>query len=290
MSQPQSIHGDTVLGVLKLKVSNLQRSIQFYREVVGFQVLRNEGDSAQLSVDGKNPYLLLEEVKDSVVTARQSTTGLYHFAVLVPTREQLGLSLRTLAQSGIPVGQGDHLVSEALYISDPDNNGIEIYCDRPRSEWKKDAAGNYIMATDPVDIEGLLRLAGDKEWTGLSADTILGHIHLHVSELSASKVFYCDVLGFDLVADMSKTMGANFVSAGGYHHHIGMNIWAGIGAPQPPANGTGLAYYTIILPSTTELERILDNIIRAGYLLIEQNGVWAVKDPSGIEVRLIAAV
>jgi catechol 2,3-dioxygenase len=285
----QSIHASTVLGQLKLKVSNLERSIQFYREVVGFQVLSQVTGTAQLTVDGTNTFLILEEIPNAAVVPRRSAAGLYHFAILVPTREQLGLSLRNLIKSGIHIGQGDHLVSEALYIEDPDHNGIEIYCDRPRSEWKKDAEGYYIMGSDPVDIEGLLKLAGDKPWTGLSAETILGHIHLHVSELPKSRVFYCDILGFDMVTDASKVMGAYFISAGGYHHHIGMNIWAGVGAPEPPTNGTGLAYYTIVLPSSAELDNTLDKIRNAGIAVAGHDDYWLVKDPSGIEIRLTSA-
>ncbi|WP_239616001.1 VOC family protein [Cohnella mopanensis] len=286
----QSIHENTVLGQLKLKVSDLERSIRFYREVVGFQLLSQEGRLAKLSVDGKNTFLILEQLPNAVVVPRRSATGLYHFAILVPTREDLGLSLRTLAESGIHIGQGDHLVSEALYIADPDNNGIEIYCDRPRSEWKKDSEGNYIMGSDPVDIKGLLELAGDKPWNGLSKGTILGHIHLHVSDLAKSRQFYCDVLGFDMVADAAEMMGAYFISAGGYHHHIGMNIWAGVGAPRPPLNGTGLAYYTIALPSDEELDRVLAKLTTAGIPSVQENGYWQVKDPSGIEIRLTAAI
>lgn len=285
----QSIHENTVLGKLKLKVSNLERSIRFYKETIGFQVLSEEAGSAKLTVDGINEFLILEEVPNANVVPRRSASGLYHFAILVPTREQLGLSLRRLAESGIHIGQGDHLVSEALYIADPDHNGIEIYCDRPRSEWRKDAEGNYIMASNPVDIEGLLKLAGDKPWTGLPAGTILGHIHLHVSELPASRVFYCDILGFDIVSDASKMMGALFIAAGGYHHHIGMNIWAGVGAPQPPADSTGLAYYTIALPFAAELDRILKKLANAGIPATHQEDHWQVKDPSGIEIRLVAA-
>jgi len=285
-----SIHENTVLGVLKLKVSNLERSIQFYREVIGFGLLSQEADTAQLTVDGSTPFVIIEEIPNASVVQRRSVAGLYHFAILVPTREQLGLSLRNLMKYGIHIGQGDHLVSEALYISDPDHNGIEIYCDRPRSEWRKDVSGNYIMATDPVDIEGLLKLAEGKTWTGLSPGTILGHIHLHVSELAKSKAFYCDVLGFDIVADASEMMGAYFISAGGYHHHIGMNIWAGIGAPPPPDNSTGLAYYTIVLPSQAELERTLQRLNTAGVTVTENGAEWLLKDPSGIEIRLTSAV
>lgn len=287
MSQP--IHPNTVLGELKLKVSNLERSITFYREVVGFRVLSQQESIAHLTVDGIHTFLILEQIPNAAVTPRRSSSGLYHFAILVPNREQLGLSLRTLIKSGIHIGQGDHLVSEALYIDDPDHNGIEIYRDRPRSTWKRDADNNYVMASNPVDIEGLLKEAGEKEWSGLSPDTILGHIHLHVSELPKSRAFYLDVLGFEMAADASKMMGAYFISAGGYHHHIGLNIWAGVGAPQPPENATGLSYYTIVLPSDDELDRTLEKIRNAGITVSEQAGVWLVKDPSGIEIRLTVA-
>lgn len=283
-----SIHANTTLGIVKLKISNLERSLLFYKEVIGFQVLSQRAETAQLTVDGKTPFLELEQLPEASITPRRSTAGLYHFAILVPTREQLGLSLRNLIKYGIHIGQGDHLVSEALYISDPDNNGIEIYRDRPRSTWKRDANNNIIMASDPVDIEGLLKEAGDKPWPGLSQDTILGHIHLHVSDLAKSRAFYCDILGFDMVIDGGKQMGALFISAGGYHHHIGLNIWAGVGSPPPQVNGTGLRYYTIILPTSSELEVVIGRIQAAQIPVVQQDDSWTVVDPSGIEIRLVS--
>ncbi|MFC5470674.1 VOC family protein [Cohnella suwonensis] len=284
-----SIHADTKLGELKLKVRDLARSVRFYSDIIGFKVLKQEGNVALMTVDGENVFLALEQLPDAVLVPERSATGLYHFAILVPTREQLGISLRKLAESNIRIGQGDHLVSEALYLSDPDQNGIEIYRDRPRSEWTKDEAGNIVMGTEAVDIQGLLALAGDKPWTGLPADTVLGHIHLHVDHLATAKAFYCDVLGFDIVADMSRRMGAYFISAGGYHHHIGMNIWAGAGAPRPPENGTGLDYYTIVLPSAEQLRITLDRLGKVGIPAAEHQGYWLVQDPAGISVRLSAA-
>ncbi|WP_373229264.1 VOC family protein [Cohnella sp.] len=284
-----SIHPNTVLGIVKLKVSHLKRSLQFYTDVVGLRILNQQATTAEMTVDGITPILSLEEISSATITPRRSTAGLYHFAILVPTREALGLSLRNLIKSGIHIGQGDHLVSEALYISDPDNNGIEIYCDRPRSTWKRDVNNNIIMASDPVDTESLLREAGDKIWSGLTTDTIIGHIHLHVSDLAKSRAFYCDILGFDMVVDGGSFMGALFISAGGYHHHIGLNIWAGVGAPPPQEHGTGLKYYTIILPSESELDIVLERIKNAQIPLIQQDEIWIVVDPSGNEVRLTAA-
>jgi catechol 2,3-dioxygenase len=284
-----AIHPETSLGQLQLKVSDMERSIRFYLDVVGFRLLDRSGNIARLTVDGQTAFLILEEIPNAFVVPGRSAAGLYHFAILVPTRELLGLSLRNLALHRIPVGQGDHLVSEALYISDPDNNGIEIYCDRPRSQWQKDEHGNYVMGTDPVDIEGLLKLAENKPWTGLSPSTILGHIHLHVSELAASRRFYCDVLGFEIMADAARTMGAYFIAAGGYHHHIGMNIWAGVGVSLPPANGTGLSYYTIQVPSKAELDRLEARLTASGFPVERQEDFLQTKDPSGIVIRLLAA-
>jgi len=284
-----SIHANTMLGKVKLNISDLERSIQFYLNVLGFKLLRREAHVAYLTVDGVEPLLILEEVQHAPVLPRRAHTGLYHFAILVPSREQLGLVLRNMIKAGIQIGQGDHYVSEALYIEDPDRNGIEIYRDRPRDTWRLDANNNIVMGTDPVDIEGLLQEAGDKPWTGLAAGTIVGHIHLHVADLRQAKAFYCDVLGFDVVADMSRAMGALFISAGGYHHHIGLNIWAGVGAPQPPAGSTGLVYYEIALPSAEALEQTLGRLRDAGVEVAQQSEAWIVHDPFGIEIRLMLA-
>jgi catechol 2,3-dioxygenase len=278
---------DIKLGLVKLNVSNLERSIRFYKEIVGLQVLQSTSTKAELTIDGSQPFLLLEEIQHAQVTPRRSAAGLNHFAILLPTRKDLGASLRNLIQSGIHIGQADHLVSEALYITDPDNNGIEIYCDRPRSTWRRDASGNYIMASDPIDWEGLLSEAEGYEWNGLPVGTTLGHIHFHVKNLQKSKVFYCDILGFDVVADASETMKALFISAGGYHHHIGMNIWAGEDAPTRPSNGTGLDYYTIVFPNEKTRNEALERLQGEGVQATELDDALFVTDPSGIRLRLL---
>ena len=152
------IHPSTKLGPVSLRISNLAQSVRFYTEVVGLKMLRQHGRVAELTADGKQPLLIIEEIQD-LVRPQTRTAGLYHFAILVPNRESLGLALANLIAHNISVGQGDHLVSEALYINDPDGNGIEIYADRPRDTWKRDANGEYVMTTDPVDVEGLLALS-----------------------------------------------------------------------------------------------------------------------------------
>lgn len=281
------LHQSTELGEVKLKVNNLQRSIKFYQEIIGFKVLSHKGNIAEFTVDGVHPLLILEEMPNAITPRIRTTTGLYHFAILVPNREQLGLSLRQLINSGIHIGQSDHAVSEALYVSDPDQNGIEIYADRPRESWRKDAEGNVIMSLDPIDWDGLLEVSSDLVWTGLTSDTIIGHVHLHVADLQKTEAFYVDLLGFDMMLDGAERMGALFVSAGGYHHHLGLNIWAGIGAPQPPQHATGLVYYTIVLPNQSELITVIDRLRTAGFAVQQETVGWSVQDPSGITIRII---
>lgn len=283
-----TLPANTVLGEVKLKVRNLANLLNFYTDVIGLQVLNRDTHTAELTADGKKPLLVLEELPNAITLPERSTTGLYHFAILVPSRKQLGLSLRRLAEYGVRIGQADHLVSEALYLSDPEGNGIEIYRDRPRSEWKWEN-GNVAMATDPLDIPGILREAEDSPWQGLPPETIMGHIHLHIADLEKAREFYCDLLGWGMAADMSRVMRALFISAGGYHHHIGLNVWAGIGAPRPPANATGLDYYKVVLPSAAELEELVTRVHEAGVEIVEQDGAWVVEDPFGIEIRFSAA-
>ncbi|WP_433944179.1 VOC family protein [Paenibacillus sp. SN-8-1] len=280
------IHPATNIGVVKLKVSGLERSVAFYQEVVGLKVLNQQGNTAELTVDGIHPLVVLQELDQADVLPRRAGAGLYHFAILLPDRTSLGLSVRNLIQHQIPVGQGDHLVSEALYINDPDNNGIEIYADRPRETWQRDEQGHYVMTTDPVDIDGLLAASEGMEWTGLPVGTRIGHVHFHVSDLKKAEEFYCQVLGFDIVANYGGS--ALFVSAGGYHHHIGLNTWAGVGAPPVPENAAGLDYYELILPSLSEVEAVVQRLKESGNELQQKNGEWFAKDPFNIQVKLTA--
>ncbi|WP_308636390.1 VOC family protein [Paenibacillus silvisoli] len=274
------------IGSVHLRVSELERSIAFYREVVGLQVLERVEGGADLGVpDGSAPLLHLREIPNATPRPRRSGAGLYHFALLVPDRRSLGLALRNLLASGIHVGHSDHLVSEALYIADPDNNGIEIYRDRPRGEWGRDAKGGIVMGLEPLDREGLLAEAGDEPWNGLPAGTTMGHIHLHVTELPTTEHFYTDVLGFELVAQMADS--ALFISAGGYHHHIGLNVWAGIGAPLVPATAPGLDFYQIVLPSENAQMALFARLQAASVPLQTDRGTIIVRDPSGIEIHLV---
>jgi len=281
------LHPQVGLGEVKLKVSNLERSVRFYEEVLGFQTARRAERVAEMCAADGRVLLILEEIPDAIVVPPNRTTGLYHFAILLPTRRDLGLALRRMIDKGIEIGQADHAVSEALYISDPDYNGIEVYRDRPREEWTYEPDGSIHMVTEPIDWRGLLREAEGHEWRGLPEKTVIGHVHLHVGDLYQARKFYCEQFGFDMMVDVGRFMGALFVSAGGYHHHLGLNIWAGRGAPRPPANGTGLDYYTITFPDVQALQSTLDHLRANGIAVREQDDrSWRTEDPSGNGIRL----
>ena len=272
------IHKDTRLGYVHLTVSDMNRSLHYYQNSLGLKMQKLEGDTAFLGA-GKENLLLLTEVRGAKRIPR--TTGLYHFALLVPSRVELAKVLRNLVGSGAGVeGASDHLVSEALYLSDPDGNGIEIYRDRPRETWQFDQS-KIRMAVDPLDFRGLMaELDAEAEpWDGLHPDTVLGHMHLHVSNLQEAEEFYTRVIGFDLMLNYGGS--AAFLSAGGYHHHLGINIWNGIGAPRPLPDSIGLRYFVISLTSTDELQA-LENRLQAAEISYQVMGDGlVVRDPSG---------
>ncbi|MSO62133.1 MAG: VOC family protein [Acidobacteria bacterium] len=234
---------DAHLGAVSLTVKDLDRSVSFYRDILGFRELSREGRTAFLSANGDRVLIELHERRDAVAKPRRST-GLFHFAILVPSRAALGRSLRRLSDRQWPLsGVADHLVSEALYLNDPDGLGIEIYRDRPRDTWRS-ANGELAMATDPLDVESVANEPGaEVTWHGLETGTVIGHVHLHVSRLDKGEAFYCGRIGFEPV--VRGYPGALFVSAGGYHHHLGMNTWVGVGAAAPPENAVGLRSFTV---------------------------------------------
>jgi catechol 2,3-dioxygenase len=274
-----SIDPATQVGLLALTVADLGRSLKFYTDVFGFALLAREGANATLSAGGR-PLLLLTEHAGAAPWPhdRYGYTGLYHFAILAPSRADLGRWLRHWLEQGMPLpGQGDHLVSEALYISDPDGNGIEIYRDRPRAEWAW-VNGRVRMAADPVDIHGVLA-EGDgagQAWDGLPAGTRLGHMHLQVGDIATARAFYCGVLGFDLVAEMPKAL---FVSAGGYHHHIGMNTWHSQGAQPAPEGTAGLRFYTVDFATGEARAAALARLDAAGIAYRRADAAIVVRDP-----------
>jgi catechol 2,3-dioxygenase len=235
---------DAHIGQVALTVQNLDRSLLFYGDVLGFTETHRDGQRAVLAPPAGRTLIELHE-KTGAVARPRGSSGLFHFAILVPSRAALGRSLRRLADKHWPIsGAADHLVSEALYLNDPDGLGIEIYRDRPRDAWRRARDGEIAMATDPLDLKRIHDEPGaDAPWTGLEAGTVMGHVHLQVPQLDTAEAFYCERIGFTPM--VRSYPGALFVAAGGYHHHLGLNTWAGRGAPPPPDNAVGLRGFTI---------------------------------------------
>lgn len=248
MALPDDAH----IGEVWLTIGDLDRSVAFYVDTLGFQVHERHAARAALGPRDGRVVVRLEE-RPGARPRSPRTSGLYHFAILVPDRAALGRSLRRLAERRWPLtGASDHLVSEALYLDDPDGLGIEIYRDRPRRDWREDA-GAIAMATLPLDLEEVAGVDGaGQPWTGLDPGTIVGHVHLHVPDLAAAEQLYCDDLGF--TPTLRRYPGALFVAAGGYHHHLGLNVWAGRGAPPPQPGTVGLDAFTIEARTLTRRE------------------------------------
>jgi catechol 2,3-dioxygenase len=238
---------DTILGPASLIVADIDRSVSFYRDTLGFRILQREGETAKLGAGEDEASILELTALGGAHRKPRRTTGLYHVAVLTPSRDALARSLYHLAVSRYPLqGASDHIVSgrSPQLIR---RNGLEIYRDRPRENWY-DGAGQFQMGTLPLDLDTMLEEGASSKvkrpWTGLDAGTRVGHIHLQVAELAAAVRFYTEGLGFETMVHMPE-MGAAFVSAGGYHHHIGLNTWTSRGAPPPPADAAGLRVFEI---------------------------------------------
>ena len=275
----------TTIGSIHLTIADLGRSIRFYEAHLGFTVHRRDDRTAWLGAGG--PDLLVLTQCESAPRVR-GTTGLYHFAILVPSRADLARSLRRLVVTEtVMQGAADHGVSEALYLSDLDGNGIEIYRDRPRSEWPY-VGGHLRMGADPMDFDNLLaEKSGPGDGAGLAGGTVIGHVHLHVRSLADAERFYVNLLGFDLMQRYGPS--ALFVSAGGYHHHIGLNTWAGVGAPPPPPGAIGLRHFVVKMPSAPALAATSERL-RAAAIPTESVGEGLlVHDPADNAILLSIA-
>jgi catechol 2,3-dioxygenase len=270
------------VGGVHLTISDLSRSIRFYESRLGFDLRRRDDRTAWLGAGG--PDLLVLSQCETAPRVR-GTTGLYHFAILVPTRADLARALRRLvATDTVLQGAADHGVSEALYLADPDGNGIEVYRDRPRAEWPY-VGGALRMGADPVDFDDLLaEPVNAPETAGLARGTVMGHVHLHVSRLADAERFYVGVLGFDLMQRYGPS--ALFVSAGGYHHHIGLNTWAGVGAPPPPPGAIGLRHFAVQLPNTAAIEEVAARLRANGIPMEPVEGGLLVRDPANNAILL----
>lgn len=273
------------LGPVRLQVTDLERSLDYYETVLGLRRLSADGSVARLAPRGTDGALvILEERPDTRPVTARGRLGLYHFAILVPTRHDLGSFLQHLVEIDVHPGASDHSVSEALYLRDPDGLGIEVYRDRPRSEWS--VAGRELqMHTAPLDARGVLAEGAGSPWQGMPEGTVMGHVHLHVADLEEAEHFYHTALGLD------KTVwsypAALFLSAGGYHHHLGLNSWAGA-APPAGALDARLLEWTLELPGEGVVAAAAASLDSAGYEATRIEGAALTRDPSGTPLRLVA--
>jgi len=277
---------DTHLGRVRLQVADLARSIAYYETVLGLRVHERDDATARLAPQNDDRVIVELHEKSGVrPVPRRGAIGLYHFAILLPDRPSLARFVRHLADIGAHAGMSDHFVSEAIYLQDPDGLGIEVYADRPRSEWRVED-NQLAMTTIPLDVENLLAAGHGDPWAGAPAGTTLGHVHLYVRDIDEAARFYHDGLGFD------KTVwsypGALFMSAGGYHHHLGTNTWAA-GAPSATEDDARLLDWEVVLPDATAVAGAAASLSGAGYAVDRDAGGLAARDPWGTQVRVIAA-
>lgn len=292
-TERREIDPATRLGPVHLTVASLERQVAFYRQAMGFRLHWQEGGRAGLGA-GREELLILTEAPGA--RRVRSTTGLYHFAVLVPSRRELARCVARLAQLRVPQSPTDHVMTETTYLNDPEGNGIEIYVDTPEDGFfgvengqfvARDKDGILRSGREPLDVEELLShlQPEDRLDAPLAAETTIGHIHLHVADVDLAMQFYRDLLGFGEQISMDHV---GFVSAGGYHHHIGFNTWVGQGAPPPPPGSAGLQYYTVVLPERAELERLEARLRASGIPLEQRPEGLLLADPS--QNRLLLTV
>jgi catechol 2,3-dioxygenase len=272
------------LGQVRLQVGDLGRSIEYYTNVLGLQLRERGTDRAMLTaLDVTAPLVELEERPGTAPLQAHSRQGLYHFALLVPDRSGLGRFLEHLSRTGTRIGASDHLVSEAIYLRDPDGLGIEVYADRPRASWRR-SHGELAMSTAPLDAESLLAAANGEPWIGMPSGTVMGHLHLHVGDLDTASRFYHNALGLDRT--VWSYPGALFLSAGGYHHHLGLNTWAGPQAPRPSERDARLLEWRMVLPERGALLDVVERMRATGHEVEGVEGDWVVTDPWGSRLRL----
>jgi len=280
------INPEARIGNVHLRTSDMQQSVQFYESVLGLKQITESSEKALLSPNGKAPYLiaLTKSKKESDVTQRKRL-GLYHFAILLPERKYLADFFVHLQEHRNEVkidGFADHAVSEAIYVRDPDYNGVEIYRDRPRSEWVWNE-NTVRMVTDPLQFENLLK-ESTGQWSSMPDRTTIGHVHLHVSSIPKATKFYSDIFGFSQTAAFP---GAAFFGAGEYHHHIATNTWLGENALPVSKDLPGLDYFTIELPSSNSLQNTIKNL-SDNDIVIKENSVGKfVLDSDQIMINFI---
>lgn len=274
------------LGAAELAVSDLARSVAFYERVVGLRAAARSADQAELGGKGGRTVLRLVE-RPGATPKPKDAPGLFHVAILVPDRRDLAVVLGRLMRDKVRIGASDHRVSEALYLDDPDGNGLEIYRDRRRAEWPfRD--GRLAMATEPLDAENMLALLGpgDDLDAPMPAGTVVGHLHLQVGDLGTARAFWIDALGFELMATYP---GAVFMSAGGYHHHVAANVWSSRGQEPAPAGSAGLIAFEALLPKADDVASVEARLRAAGWTADRKGDAVKVADPWGSTIVFRAA-
>jgi catechol 2,3-dioxygenase len=274
------------IGRARFRVSDIERSLEFYRDVLGFEVAGRAHGLAALKVPddngvtGKELIVLEERPGIHRRPRRPVTTGLYHVAFLFPTRGTLGRVLRQLSETQYPIrGASDHAVSESVYLDDPDGNGLELYADRPRDEWPY--RGNEVQMTiDQFDLDGVMREAGDGDtpWR-MPVETKIGHVHFTVSSLESAERFYAGALGFDVT--QRSLAGILAVSAGGYHHHVNLNVWAGDGAARDRDDVAGLIEWELILENPDARNEVERRLSASGYAVQRDETTMRAADDDG---------
>lgn len=277
---------DTHVASVHLQIADLQRSLAFYQDLLGFRLIRSQSHDAWLSATGAEPDLLRLTERVDLQPPPRRATGLFHVAFRAPDRVGLARWLRRLLDSATPLqGASDHGVSEAIYLADPDGLGVELYCDRPRESWPR--RGKYVaMVSEPFDTAGVLAHAEGQPWAGVDPATDVGHVHLCVSSLEQAESFYVDTLGFD--AMQRDFPGALFLAAGGYHHHLGTNTWHSGGAAPVPEDCARLLSYALRVPSADDVVKIRKRLLTAGAVVEDGVAGTVTRDGDGIKVILRA--
>ena len=288
-----SIHPATLMGHVSLSVTNLENQISFYTQILGFKLHWREGNRAGLGAGGADLLRLTEEPN---LKRYRGVTGLYHFAVLFPNRRELARAVARLFAVNYQNYPTDHIMTKTTYLDDPEGNGIELYAESPEDGTWSMSNGEYITrradgslssGREPLDVDALLRnlKEDDRLYQSIPPETRVGHVHLHVRNIEEAIDFYHGVIGFDVMG-VAKAFRMGFVSAGGYHHHLGLNTWQGEGAPPPPADAAGLRYFTVELPNQEALDQIIERIDTAGIPSNQTEDGLLVHDPSQNAVLL----
>lgn len=275
---------DIQLGTISLQVANLGVSLSFYEQFLGFHVLQRSHGVAHLGVGRSTAVLLSLHEKPGVLPVpRRGLLGLYHFALLLPSRADLARFVRHCIESQVHFGSADHLISEALYLTDPDGITMEVYRDRARPEWQVTPAGEILATIDPLDVDGLADVGRDVSWNGLPPSTKVGHVHFYVNDLDAAASFYHAGLGFDKV--LWTLPGALFVSAGLYHHHVGLNTWAA-GSRIATEDDARLLSWELLLPDEDTLQAAVDSLRRTVHPVTTYENGYRACDTWGNAVLL----